>query len=309
VGHPAFAAGPTSTLPDLSAEHEFDGIDLSQSARFWEKWHLITVRYRVDNGEQRFVYANDLAYEAMKSGRKIYPDGAMFGKVAFISQKDDAFPSSLEPKTFTRVQLMKKDAANYAKSNGWGYGLYAMGTGVPYSTAKATVTACHACHQIVPNRDYVFSQSSFFTAKTSAADPSTFYSRFLKKNLAQLDEKSKQALVDFHLNENSPLKLLAMPLFPGSLNESIAPLIEYVRSDHLPFLLIDEENGLFIAASPAPVNKASCPNEIRLVRILSIHKSIHSAHTDKTEDHQEINRGTACAEKVNWDPAEKLKTK
>lgn len=44
-----------------------NGISLEQYRDFWQSWHLVTVRYRSDVGEQRFVYANDLAYEGLKS--------------------------------------------------------------------------------------------------------------------------------------------------------------------------------------------------------------------------------------------------
>jgi hypothetical protein len=40
---------------NLSSFNEVNGINPKKIDRFWEDWHLVTVRYRKDNGEQRFV--------------------------------------------------------------------------------------------------------------------------------------------------------------------------------------------------------------------------------------------------------------
>ena len=55
-------------LPDLTSLRPMNGIDPADYDKFWENWSLVTTRYREDNGEQRFIYANDIGYQAMREG-------------------------------------------------------------------------------------------------------------------------------------------------------------------------------------------------------------------------------------------------
>ena len=54
-----------------AGESKMNGLQLKDYPDFETKWHLVTVRYRKDTGEQRFTYANDIAWTAMNAG----PDG------------------------------------------------------------------------------------------------------------------------------------------------------------------------------------------------------------------------------------------
>ncbi len=280
-----------SLFPYLSRERDFDGIDFPKYAKFWESWHLVTVRFRSDTNEQRFIYANDLAYRALKSNAREFPDGAMFGKIGFGVEKDDAFPASLAPKSFKRIQLMEKSAKKHPGTNGWGYAIYLSGEGVPYATMKTTVEACHACHQIVADRDFVFSKSAFDPSPT-AAGGNQFENLFVKKSFSSLDEAEKKALqaTGITVSPAVQIKVLHLALFPGSVNESVPSLIDYVRKNKMPFLLIDLKSGYFLSAAPA--QKSSCPDEVKLARSVDLFL--------KGKAKMQIDRGTACASTVTW---------
>ena len=87
-------------LPDLRSLRPMNGIDPAPLDEFWNDWNLVTTRYREDNGEQRFIYANDLAYNAMKEGKVSFPDGSALAKLGFKTIVDPQFPNSREPVDF-----------------------------------------------------------------------------------------------------------------------------------------------------------------------------------------------------------------
>src|SRR4051812_12390292 len=60
------ASEHVSTLPSLKGLRPMDGIDIARYDGFWNDWKLVSVRYRKDNGEQRFIYANPVAWESMR---------------------------------------------------------------------------------------------------------------------------------------------------------------------------------------------------------------------------------------------------
>jgi hypothetical protein len=245
-------------LPELSKERTFDGIELHRYSEFWNDWHLVTTRFRRDNGEQRFVYANDIAWRAMRSKAHVYPDGAMFGKVAFGVGEDPSFPNSVEPRRFSRIQLMKKDTRAYPENDGWGYAIVVGDRPPPYDSAETTVKACHACHRLVPERDFVFSTPSFlgdgyvaegthqasFQNRFSTQDPGTL-SAFQRRAIALLPPRRK---------ESGPriVRSATMPLFGGSVNESIGVLSAYTLADSSLYAIWDEPSGSFVLAEWLP---------------------------------------------------------
>ena len=79
-------SGAFAQLPPKSPYaglEKMNGISLKDYRGFDKKWKLVTVRYRKDTGEMRFVYANPLAEKTLMSGKTDYPDGAVFAKVEF----------------------------------------------------------------------------------------------------------------------------------------------------------------------------------------------------------------------------------
>ncbi|HRK06271.1 MAG TPA: cytochrome P460 family protein [Pseudobdellovibrionaceae bacterium] len=121
-------------------------------------WPLVTVRYRHEINELRFTYANKLAQEALAKGAKEYPKGAAFVKVGYITKEDPAFASSAIPAGPMRVQIMLRDSKSYADTDGWGYALFNSDGRTLNGDPKVRAMACAACHRLVPDRGYVFSQ-------------------------------------------------------------------------------------------------------------------------------------------------------
>jgi hypothetical protein len=242
-------------IPDLSDHKPMNGIDLRSVDRFWETWKLVDVRYRSDNGEQRFVYANELAWKTMQEHGARYPDGAMFGKMAFHASKDPAFPASLEPKQFTRLQIMKRDWAAYPTTDGWGYAIV-MGNGAGTSADDVQVAeACHACHRLVPDRDFVFSKSPFLGPGGDL--PKSMKPHFVAKTVHDLGESEQKAIAEFAGKKaDEPVRYLLLALFSGSINEAIPVVETFAEEDRALYLLSDPGTGNFLLADGSPTAAA-----------------------------------------------------
>jgi hypothetical protein len=131
----------------------------------------------------------------------------------------------------------------------------------------------------------------------------SFASRFTLKTFSDLDPKLQLALKETGaaLTPDLQIKILEMPLFDGSVNESISPVVEFSRKDRLPYLLADKTDGFFIAAVPgpaAPSKDASpdCDNEVKLARVMAQHNRSNPNMTRNVVTH-----GRACGDKVVWD--------
>lgn len=145
--------------PSLAIEVSMNDIHLMDYGDYTEKWKLVTVRYRQDTHELRFTYANPLAWQSMQKGVKTYPDGSVFAKVGFKSGVDPAFNSSIVPSGARRFQFMVKDEKKYSETDGWGYALFQSNGELFEGDIKTATKACHACHKVVPERDFVFSEA------------------------------------------------------------------------------------------------------------------------------------------------------
>ncbi len=226
---------------------EMNGIKFSEHKDFTTKWKLVTVRYRDDSKELRLTYANDLAWKAMKDLTPNYPEGAKFGKVAFFTEEDPAFPSSRIPSGTRRFQLMVKNSKLYKGTNNWGYALFDQKGKLFNEDVKEKTEACAACHQLVPERDYVFSRpfhnsDSALSLKDKDQKRSTGI-RFMPKKPADF-----KGLISEHLKTSTDwIESLEGPLqkfaFSGTLDEVIPLLLERVKlmgKDSL--LFVNEKN-------------------------------------------------------------------
>lgn len=278
---------PTSTLPPgngvavgMARAAPFDGIDVAQYSEFWRRWRLVTVRYRKDNGEQRFVYANETAWQALQRGDSVYPDGAMFGKIALNLVADASFPNSAEPAGFTRVQLMRKDSRRYSRSNGWGYALFAAGSGIPREDVQSVVTACHACHAMVPERDFVFSRPAFERTRVQTVARAAMKERFRIVRVSALTSFQRQALARVVGGDSVDLVLevraLSLHLFAGSVNESLPVLADLAAEKATVYAMWDEPTGQFIVARPLP-EETRCRRRVKVTLTLS-----QARHTDSS---------------------------
>jgi len=242
------------SLPNLSREEPYLGLDPKIADHFWEKWKLLTVRYRKDNGELRFIYANDLAWEGIRRGVKEMPQGAIFAKAAYSTTEDPSFPVSAVPWSPTRVQLMLKNTKKYPSTGGWGYAIYMpRSVNPPLETPEVrrnTVMSCYACHMIVRDKDYVFSEP-IFDESLRTPGLGRYSQKFIPTPVEELAENIRPQIAKIlKPTLATQVKFLTMPLFEGSIDESIAPISNYAEKEKVPFLLTDNKADLYLLAFP-----------------------------------------------------------
>lgn len=163
-------------------EIKMNDIGLSDYGDFTKKWNLVTVRFRQDSHEMRFTYANPAAWEALNKGVLPLPEGSVFAKIGFKAGVDPAFTSSIVPSGSRRFQFMVKNSKKYQETNGWGYALFDSDGGLFPGEVKTVSNSCHACHKLVPERDYVFSEAIEFSPLIKKAQ--TTYQ--IEKNMSHL---------------------------------------------------------------------------------------------------------------------------
>ena len=135
--------------------------------RGYESWEVVSVSD--DGGLLAVIVANPAMIGAYKAGvpanGKPFPDGAKMAKIHYNPKKLETFPAATVPGTLHDVDFMVKDSKRFTDSGGWGYAVF------DYNAASNTFTPgtlsgkppqgndakCgFACHTIVKNRDYVF---------------------------------------------------------------------------------------------------------------------------------------------------------
>ena len=136
--------------------------------RGYEGWQAIAISH---NGPLiAVILGNPAMIAAYKAGfpgnGKPAPDGAKMAKIHWTPKKNEAAPGEpLVPGTLHDVDLMEKDSKRFADSGGWGYGVFeydaASDTFRPGNTTDTPpqehdAKCGFACHTIVKNRDYVF---------------------------------------------------------------------------------------------------------------------------------------------------------
>lgn len=261
---------PTANLTspqimNLENETPLMGIDPKPIAKFWQDWNLVTVRFRTSPAEQRFVYANDIAWEALKKGAKIFPEGSMLGKIAFMVGFDARFPSSYEPNEFSRIQIMKKDSKAYSESNGWGYALYLGAVpGLKRSFGKEEMMACHACHNLVKDRGFVFSTALFNDAPKKRRKAFSLLKAFQLTEKTKLSYRPKEILKELPKFNFNKLYQYAMPSFAGTISESETSLGRLAASNDYPLLLWSTNNKAFVFAIKEQVAESGCKSSAKL---------------------------------------------
>ncbi len=271
----AIAASPASAVDnDPGGKNEMSGYRFKAYQGFEKTWQLVTVRFRKDTKELRFVYANDKAWNAMQKGLAEYPEGAVFAKIGIATADDPTFPSSAVPNGARRFQLMVKDKKKHAATDGWGYALFdANGKTFP-GDPNVAVQACAACHRLVPEKDYVFSE----IAEISSFPPKEMHkSKPVSGKLNFVDQAVEQ--IPAAIRSQIPIKTktvrvltgdLTKTFFPGTLDE-IRPALsnETVRSK-IPALLVgsDGESYSIVYKNPdATLCSTSNPGQVDLIAV------------------------------------------
>lgn len=234
------------------------GIDPRQFSKFWEEWDLVNVRYRTSPSEQRFVYANDVAWQTLKSGGTKFKEGAVLGKIAFMVGFDHRFPSSYQATSFSRIQLMKKDSKKYKETDGWGYALY---LNVPDEKNKfglSDAQACHACHKLAGDHDFVFSTPVFGSSTKFVSSGAAFFENFKLTTSNKIPAVVLQ-LVQGHLNR-MPSAILDYEItaFQGTISESMLPVSRLATERDVPVLLRSTDGVGFVLAMKVMSPETGC---------------------------------------------------
>ncbi len=224
--------------------NEMSGVKLNDFTDFEKKWKLVTVRYRRDTGEMRFTYANDSAFEALMNSATDYPKGAVFAKIGFKTDQDPGFPSSAVPTQSRRYQFMVRDKDKFSKTDGWGYALFDRDGFVFPEDVQTQTMACAACHRVVPERGYVFSQYLEMSPKKMSdktVQPENHFAQKIKfEDLAvkKLPEDIQKLIPSFYKTVRLMNHEITQYLFQGTLDE-VKPVlsIESVRSQNPALVL------------------------------------------------------------------------
>jgi len=163
------AAGVAISAQDKYTVEVPSGLAFSEF-RGYEDWSVIAISE--NGGKIAVIMGNPTMIDAYKEGvpdnGKPFPDGAKMAKIHWIPKKQEAYPGQpTVPGTQHDVDFMVKDSKRFADSGGWGWGAFdydaASDTFSP-STEASTPPQGHdakcgfACHTVVQNRDYVFTE-------------------------------------------------------------------------------------------------------------------------------------------------------
>ena len=235
-------------LLNASVPHD---IDPSLFDRFWDTWQIVTTRWREDNKELRFTYANSLAWQSMKSGRLDYPIGSVITKMGVHVMEDPLFPNSQVPsRRVNRIQVMLKDPSHpKAARDGWVYSLYFPMKPDGVMIAK-DINACASCHEKAKDRGYVFSLPmivgrDFDKSSVSELDGDNFK----LTTLDQLPELLKLSLPTTS-KSSATAYLQQMALFNGSVNEYIPVIAKRVVATEAVQSIYDEYDGHYLVGYP-----------------------------------------------------------
>jgi len=130
-----------------------NGIALIEGYRDWQ---VIVPSYRSDKGHIRVVLGNPTAIRAFREGKRPFPNGTIFAKVAWNVAKHPRFPVAELPAAFVQVEFMVKDPGKYQETGGWGFARFVGGNYMPYGKDAGFVQECFGCHKPVADNDFVF---------------------------------------------------------------------------------------------------------------------------------------------------------
>lgn len=138
--------------------------------RGYESWPMIALSQ--NGGKIAAIVGNPVMIAAYRSGipgnGKPFPDGARMAKIHWIPKTQATYPGQpLVPGTLHDVDFMVKDSQRFPDSGGWGWAAFeynaASGTfrpaGLTDKPPQEHDAKCgYACHTIVRNRDFVFTE-------------------------------------------------------------------------------------------------------------------------------------------------------
>src|ERR1700741_680727 len=135
--------------------------------RGYESWQVVSTS--MDGDLTAAIVANPARIEASRAGvpgnGKPFPDGSKMAKIHWNPKKLETFPAATVPGTLHDIDFMVKDSKRFADSGGWGYEVFdydaksdsfSPGTTADNPPQENDAKCGFACHTIVKNRDYVF---------------------------------------------------------------------------------------------------------------------------------------------------------
>jgi len=163
------AAGVAISAQDKYTVSVPGGLAFSEF-RGYEDWAVIAISE--NSGKIAVIMGNPAMIDAYKQGvpgnGKPFPDGAKMAKIHWVPKKQEAYPGQpTVPGTQHDVDFMVKDSKRFADSGGWGWGAFeydaASDTFRPANTSDSPpqehdAKCGFACHTVVKNRDYVFTE-------------------------------------------------------------------------------------------------------------------------------------------------------
>src|SRR6185312_703903 len=117
------------------------------------------------------------------------------------------------------------------------------------------------CHQVVPERDFVFARPVFDPIAPAGADGAFLksFATTARQSLGKTGQRAFEALRQQEPTLQSiGLMVREMPLFAGSISESKPPLVAAARRDRALYLLVDEKSDQFLATAPS--SRQDCKN-------------------------------------------------
>jgi hypothetical protein len=246
---------------------EMNSYRLGDYKNFAQDWKLVTVRYRMDSGEFRFVYANPIAWKALSEGKKNYPLGAVFAKTAYLLSHDTTFAASLVPDDVNRYQLMIRDDKKHADTGGWGYAVFDKTGRTMPGNPKQVAQACNACHQIVQDLGGVFSKpiateiaftESAQSGALKRADGRIQLPGFETVAVSELPQALVSRLPEGTKTVRSLKGDLRKLLFQGTLDEVRPFLSQESISAKMPAVLLSEDKTRYSAVFRDPSAKNDC---------------------------------------------------
>ena len=153
----------TRTVTDTRIAAPIYGITIPIGFR---DWHLVSLGQlgSGDRKQLRAQLANDVAIEAFRSGKRLFPDGSIIAALHWneaASEDNDkvlavGFPGagleSFVTGSAVNVQFMVKDSKKYAATDGWGFADFTNGK----PGDEALHKTCYSCHLPAKDRDFVF---------------------------------------------------------------------------------------------------------------------------------------------------------
>jgi hypothetical protein len=164
----AVFAGSVETSQDKYNAKVPGGLAFSEF-KGYESWQAVSISQ--DGGVIAAILANPVMIDAYRAGipgnGKPFPDGSKMAKVHWTPKTSETFPAATVPGALLNVDFMERDSKRFTDSGGWGWAVFDYDTAsdkfTPGTTAgtppQANDAKCgFACHTIVKNRDFVFTE-------------------------------------------------------------------------------------------------------------------------------------------------------